>query len=150
MIPGRSKRGEISDDRVTHRRSAGTGLCTAKQMSKEVGAECGKVMEQLSGTYHMQAIGSCVWALGVVGQTDEARRLVQTLEHSPSGLWLDPTIMGNAYGGLGDINRAIAWYEKGLEQRAPNMVYMKGGVMYDAARADPRFQALLRRMNFPG
>ena len=35
MIPGRSKRGEINDDRVTHRRPAGTGLCTAKQMSEE-------------------------------------------------------------------------------------------------------------------
>jgi hypothetical protein len=58
--------------------------------------------------------------------------------------------MGNAYAGLGDIDHAITWYEKGLEERAPNMVYMKVGVMYDAARADPRFQVLLRRMNFPG
>ena len=57
--------------------------------------------------------------------------------------------MGNAYGGLGDIDRAIAWYEKGMEERAPNMIYMKVSPTFDAARADPRFHALLRQMNFP-
>jgi hypothetical protein len=85
----------------------------------------------------------------VVGQTDEARRLLQLLEHPPPGIWLDPTIMGNAYGGLGDLDRAIAWYEKGMEERAPNMIYMKGSPTFDAARGDPRFRALLRQMNFP-
>ena len=121
----------------------------AKQMSPEVGAECGKVMALLSGAYNMQAMGICVWALGVAGQTDQARRLLQTLEHPPSGIWLDPTFMGNAYGGLGDIDRAMAWYQKGMEERAPNMIYMKVNVEWDAARGDPRFQALLRQMNFP-
>jgi hypothetical protein len=57
--------------------------------------------------------------------------------------------MGAAYGGLGDIDRAIAWYQKGMEERAPNMVYLKVSVMMDAVRGDPRFQALLRQMNFP-
>jgi hypothetical protein len=107
-------------------------------------------MELLSGTYYLQAIASCVWALGVVGQTGEARRLVQILEHSPPGIWLDPAVMGSADGALGDIDRAIAWYDKGMEERAPTMIYMKVGVQWDAARADPRFQALLRQMNFPG
>ena len=116
----------------------------AKQMSQEVGAECGKVMELLSGAYNMQAMGICVWALGVVGQTDQARRLLQTLEHPPSGIWLDPTVMGNAYGGLGDIDRAIAWYEKAMEERAPNMIYMKVGAAWDAARGDPRFRCCAR------
>jgi TolB-like protein len=122
----------------------------AKQMRQEVGAECGKIKELLSGAYNMQAMGMCVWALGVVGQTDQARRLLQTLEHPPSGIWLDPTFMGSAYGALGDIDRAFAWYQKGVEQRSPTMIYMKVNASWDAARADPRFQALLRQMNFPG
>jgi hypothetical protein len=57
--------------------------------------------------------------------------------------------MGSAYGGLGNIDRAVAWYKKGLEERAPNMTYMRVNVTWDAVRADPRFQALLRQMNFP-
>jgi tetratricopeptide (TPR) repeat protein len=121
----------------------------AKHMSMEVKTECGKVAELLSDTYNMQATGRCGWALGVAGQTDQARRLIQTIEHPPSGIWLDPTVMGNAYGGLGDLDRAMAWYEKGIEERAPGMIYMKASVMFDASRADPRFQALIRQMNFP-
>jgi hypothetical protein len=118
-------------------------------MSQQVGAECGKVAELLSGAYNMQVMGACVWALGVVGQTAQARRLLQALEHPPSGIWLDPTVMGGAYAGLGDIDRAIASYEKALKERAPNMVYLKVSVASDAVRGHPRFQALLRQMNFP-
>jgi TolB-like protein len=121
----------------------------AKHMSTEVGAACGKVMQLLSGAYDMQSIGTCVWSLSMIGQTDQARRLLQPLEHPPPGIWLDPTIMGSAYGAVGDIDRAIAWYQKGMEERAPNMIYMKVSPTWDAARADPRFHALLRQMNFP-
>jgi hypothetical protein len=121
----------------------------AKQMRAEVGVECEKVTKLLSGVYNNQAMGICVWALGVVGETNQARRLLQVLEHPPSGIWLDPAVMGNAYGGLGDIARATAWYKKGLEERAPNMLYMKAGAAWDSARADPRFQAVLHQMNFP-
>ena len=63
--------------------------------------------------------------------------------------WTRP-LMGGAYGGLGDIDRAIGSYEKGMKGRAPSMINMKVGVPWDAARRDPRFQALLRQMNFPG
>jgi TolB-like protein len=122
---------------------------SAKHMSTEVGAACGKVMQLLSGSYDMQSIGTCVWSLGMIGQTDQARRLLQPLEHPPPGIWLDPTIMGSAYGAIGDIDRAIAWYQKGMEERAPNMIYMKVSPTWDAARSDPRFHALLRQMNFP-
>jgi hypothetical protein len=29
------------------------------------------------------------------------------------------------------------------------MIYLKAGALFDPARADPRFEALLRQMNFP-
>ena len=57
--------------------------------------------------------------------------------------------MGNAYGGVGDVDRAMEWFEKGYQERAPNMIYLKQGAPSDFARAHPRFQALFRRMNFP-
>ena len=67
-----------------------------------------------------------------------------------SGISLDFAVTGCAYGAIRDIDRSIAWYQKGMEERAPNMIYMKVGTPWDAARADPRFQALLRQMNFSG
>jgi serine/threonine-protein kinase len=121
----------------------------AKQMSVEVDAECGKVMRLLSGTYSGQPMGICAWALGSTGRTTEARRLIHTLEHPPAGVWLDPVFIGNAYVGLGDIDHAVAWYQKGMEERSPNMLYMKDNVIVDPLRADPRFHTLLSQMNFP-
>jgi hypothetical protein len=62
---------------------------------------------------------------------------------------MDPAIMASAYVAVGDLDRAIEWCEKGLQERAPNMVYMNSGPNWDALRQDSRFQAMFRRMNFP-
>ena len=121
----------------------------AKHMSAEVDAECRKVMALLSGTYGVQPMGICGWALGTAGQTAQARRLVQALEDPPAGIWPDPVFIGNAYVGVGDIDRAVAWYQKGMEERSPNMLYIKDNVTVDPLRGDPRFQVLLSQMNFP-
>jgi len=121
-----------------------------KQMRPEVNVECDKVVELLAGVYDMQSLATCVWALGAVDDKDKARRLLAVVENPPSGLWLDPVMMAAAYTGLGDIDRSIAWYQKGLEERSPNMVYMKVAPgAWDAVRSDSRFQAILRQMNFP-
>jgi hypothetical protein len=120
-----------------------------KRMAPEVGAECGKISKMLSGAYVMQIIGQCAWAHAIVGQTGQARRLLRVLENPPDGIWLDPVVMGQVYGGLGDLNRAMEWFQKGLDERSPNMIYMKAGVPWDPVRRDPRFQAMLRQMNFP-
>jgi hypothetical protein len=38
---------------------------------------------------------------------------------------------------------------RGLDERSPNMIYMAVDSAADSVRADPRFQVLLREMNFP-
>jgi len=43
----------------------------------------------------------------------------------------------------------VAWYQKGMEERSPNMLYIKDNVTVDPLRADSRFQTLLSQMNFP-
>jgi hypothetical protein len=57
--------------------------------------------------------------------------------------------MGDAYAGMGDINRAFEWYERGLEERSPTMICMRVDSAAGSVRRDPRFQVLLREMNFP-
>ncbi len=47
-------------------------------------------------------------------------------------------------------DRALEWLEKAYEERDPAMPYVVGGLPgWDSLRSDPRFQSLLRRMNFP-
>jgi hypothetical protein len=120
-----------------------------KHMGQEASDDCGLTIAATAGGFKLQTIAMCAWALGIAGRTDEARNLVQRLEHPPEGVWLDPVVMGNAYGGVADIDRAMEWFEKGFAERSPNMIYLKQGRHNDFARADPRFQALIKRMNFP-
>jgi hypothetical protein len=55
----------------------------------------------------------------------------------------------DAYIGLGEKNRALGWMERAYEEHDQGMVYIKAYPGWDALRSEPRFQALVRRMNFP-
>jgi hypothetical protein len=60
-----------------------------------------------------------------------------------------PILFANAYVGLGDKDKALTWLEKGCEEHDPLMVYMKVGPGMDPIHSEPRFQAVLRSLNFP-
>ena len=51
--------------------------------------------------------------------------------------------------GLGDQEQAISWLQKAAEERDGLLPYSNVWFPFDPLRADPRFQDLLRRMNFP-
>ena len=53
------------------------------------------------------------------------------------------------YAGLGEKDRALEWLEKAYKVHDKGMCYLKVDPPLDPLRSDPRFQDLLRRMNFP-
>ena len=61
-----------------------------------------------------------------------------------------PWLIAELYVYAGNKNEALDWLEKGIEAGDPNMPYI--GVLphiVDLLGNEPRFQDLLRRMNFP-
>jgi tetratricopeptide (TPR) repeat protein len=50
---------------------------------------------------------------------------------------------------LGHNDEAIAWLERAYAERSAALFLVNVELKFDPLRADPRFQALLRRMNFP-
>jgi tetratricopeptide (TPR) repeat protein len=54
-----------------------------------------------------------------------------------------------AYIALGEHDQAFAWLEKAFEDRSSYLTGLRVDPKVDPLRSDPRFQALLRRMNFP-
>ena len=50
---------------------------------------------------------------------------------------------------LGESDQAISWLQKSAEERDALLPYLDAWFILDPLRSDPRFQALLRRMNFP-
>ena len=57
--------------------------------------------------------------------------------------------MAYVYTGLGEMDQAVEWLEKAYEERSYSLAFLKANPMWDALRSHPRFQDLLRRLNFP-
>jgi hypothetical protein len=63
--------------------------------------------------------------------------------------YVSPYVLARAYVGLGQNEEALTWLQKGLEVYDGDMHQLKVDPALDPLRSDPRFQDLLRRMNFP-
>jgi len=63
--------------------------------------------------------------------------------------YANPTDIADLFLEAGEKEKALDWLEKGFEVRDQSMPGV-GMPIYDSLRGDPRFTALLRKMNLPG
>jgi len=77
------------------------------------------------------------------------KRLELLLDRLKRGEYIGPAIIAKIYAQLGDKDRAFEWLEKAYADRDSDLSYLRVESPYDPLRSDPRFQDLLRRMNFP-
>jgi tetratricopeptide (TPR) repeat protein len=88
-------------------------------------------------------------AYGFSGQTEKARRLISELHKIAQHDYVSPFIFIGPYLSLGDREKSLDWVERSYESQDPWTVFFKTLPGCDPLRAEPRFQAILRRMNFP-
>jgi TolB-like protein/DNA-binding winged helix-turn-helix (wHTH) protein len=86
---------------------------------------------------------------GRVGKMDDAWREVNTLIRLSEQEPVDPIVFVTAYVGMKQNNLAIAWLQKARDAHSVSLTALKVNPTYDPLRPDPRFQAVLREMNFP-
>jgi hypothetical protein len=82
------------------------------------------------------------------GNRAEAVRQLDKLQQS-GRKYVSPYLIARLHVALGQNEEALAWLRKGLDEYAGGMDRIKVEPDLDPLRPDPRFQALLRRMNFP-
>ena len=92
---------------------------------------------------------SLSWALGLAGCREEALTILGELEKRRTQEYVPCFYMALANVGLGDTEQAISWLQEAEEERDPSLSQLSTWPGLDPLRSDPRFQALLRRMNFP-
>ena len=93
--------------------------------------------------------GQLAWALGLAGQRDEALAIVGDLERRYDQEYVGGFTMAWASMGLGEHDQAIAWLQRAVEERDALLIYCGVMFFFDPLRQDPRFQAILRRVNLP-
>jgi TolB-like protein/tetratricopeptide (TPR) repeat protein len=86
---------------------------------------------------------------GLQGRNDEAAPLIEGLKESARHRYVSGFLFAEAYIGLGQRDQAITWLERAYEEHDQWMVFANSYPGLDPLRSEPRFQALLRRMNFP-
>jgi TolB-like protein len=83
------------------------------------------------------------------GNEARARELLEETINLQSRGYARPFHVARIYVGLGDNNKAMEWLERGYREEDPFLTALKADLTFDPLRDDPRFQSLLRRMNFP-
>jgi DNA-binding winged helix-turn-helix (wHTH) protein/TolB-like protein/Flp pilus assembly protein TadD len=81
-----------------------------------------------------------------MGKRDELRRISATPE---IGLHLNRYGTAMIHSSLGDKEQALFWLEKGYQEHAPNLFLIGIEPRFDPLRSDPRFLALLQRLQLP-
>jgi adenylate cyclase len=88
------------------------------------------------------------WLLSLRGRQEEARTVLDEAAH----LAEHPTrayFLAIGYGEAGDADRAFTFLERAYRGGSPLISVLEVDPRIDALRDDPRFDDLLRRMNFP-
>jgi TolB-like protein/Flp pilus assembly protein TadD len=108
----------------------------------ELGGEIPNILAALGQAYALN------------GEPDRARELLRKLHDrssvAPANLAVPATCFAIVHLGLGENERALEWLESGMERLQMSLSGLKVHPVYDPLRGEPRFQALLRRVDGPG
>ena len=94
---------------------------------------------------HMLWIGGYAYAKS--GRRREAEEVIRKFGDIEKTHYVVHTFVASIYGALGDKDKAFAELEKAFGQRDAWLKWIKSDPMMDPLRDDPRFIALLKRLN---
>jgi len=97
------------------------------------------------GTNVLASLGH---AYALSGKPDEARKILQELAARGKQRYVPSYQVALVYAGLGDKGKAFDSLDKAFDERSTLLTYLKMDPRFDSLRAEPRFKAMLRRLNF--
>ena len=103
----------------------------------------------LDETRSPSQLGFLAFLYARAGRREEALRILSELQSRARAGYVPATALARVHLGLGEKEKALSFLERACKDRDISLVSLKVGWIYDPLRSDPRFQDLLRRMNFP-
>jgi TolB-like protein len=88
-------------------------------------------------------LGAC---LAHLNQREKALRILQALSRSAEAGYVDPGAFAQVHIALNNIDAAIDYVRKSLDERVPFSVFLKHDPEFDPLRSDPRFGEQVSRL----
>jgi serine/threonine-protein kinase len=118
----------------------------AKGMYAEAIAEARTALE-LNNSFFIKGY-LALW-LARSGNRDEALKILTELKKAASEGYVRPSTLAVVYIGLGDKVEALNQLETEVSSRSLNAIYLAVLPEVDDLRSEPRFKAMVKRMNLP-
>jgi len=77
------------------------------------------------------------------------KRIAEVLEEQSKRVYIDSVTIALPWAVAGDKTKAFFWLEKALAEKSDLTRIVKTSPTFDSLHSDPRFSAILRRMNLP-
>src|SRR5215469_11451024 len=98
---------------------------------------------------HPHVLATAAGIYGLEGRKNEAEKLIDEMREMARHQYVSGFFFAEAYVGLGQKDQAVTWLERAYDEHDQWMVFIDAYPGFDRLQSEPRFQALLRRMNFP-
>jgi serine/threonine protein kinase/Tfp pilus assembly protein PilF len=77
------------------------------------------------------------------------KRIAEVLQEQSRRVYIDPVNIASAYAAADDRDKTFFWLDKALAEKSDLTRILKTTHAFDPLRSDPRFTAILKRMNLP-
>ena len=91
--------------------------------------------------------GCLGYSYGILGDRAKAEQVLTHLNELAKQRYVSPQALITVYIGLGEKSTALDWLEKSYEDQDIACWYLKVDPVYDSLRNEPRFQAILKKVN---
>jgi tetratricopeptide (TPR) repeat protein len=98
------------------------------------------------GGYYAFSYSALIYAHAAVGERDEAMRLFAALEERARREYVPAFAFALAHIGLGDLEQAFGWLERGVKQHDEMMAENFLDPLFDPLRGDARYERVLAQL----
>ena len=93
-------------------------------------------------------VGALGQVLALSGRPEQARECLRKLEQMSRSRHVQSAAFAILHLGLGEIDQALRWLERGCDQHELPVTGLKVHPVYDPLRREPAFQSLLQHIGF--
>jgi serine/threonine-protein kinase len=111
--------------------------------------ECDEAFRLMEGQEEHIIWAVCGGIYAHNGRRDEAQALADSMTAHAKRRFVDPFSLALIHDGLGDLDQAIAMLKKAQDEKSPQVWGMNIENWSPELQADPRFDELMQRMNYP-